>query len=95
MAYILLTTTGCTLGKQASNIFSSVFTEAQEGYENVKTEVGTKTSAVKEEIDKINQAAADIGDAASAVGEAIDSVQAIGGDPATEGTEEVTETTGS
>lgn len=82
--YLMLAATGCTISEQASNVFSSVFTEAAEGYENVKSEVDTKTSAVQEKIDKVNKAAEDLSNAANAVGQAIDSVQAINGDPAEE-----------
>ncbi|OIP80094.1 hypothetical protein COW94_03485 [Candidatus Peregrinibacteria bacterium CG22_combo_CG10-13_8_21_14_all_44_10] len=82
--YITLATAGCTLSEQAFNVFSSVFTEATEGYENVKSEVDTKTAAVQEKIDKVNKAAEDLSNAANAVEQAIDSVQAINGDPTEE-----------
>ncbi len=72
-----LLTTSCTLSDKIADISKTLLTEATEGYENVKTEVEDKTSAAKEKIDKINQAAEDVGDAANAIGTAIDSVQAI------------------
>ena len=71
---------GCKAEDGLVNLFNAITKESTEAYENVKTEVETKTSAVEDKINKINEAAEDIGEATNAIGEAIDSVQAINGD---------------
>lgn len=83
----LLLLTGCN-SEYFVNMWNSIFTEAEEAYENVKTEVEEKTNAAVETYEKLNQAAEDVGEAVDAVGDAVDSIQAIGDDDETEVTEE-------
>lgn len=73
----LISFSGCKLEDKLTDLFSTVTKETEEAYNNVKTEVETKTSAVEDKINKISDAAEDIGEASEAVGTAIDSIQAI------------------
>ncbi|MFA6528675.1 MAG: hypothetical protein WCT46_03990 [Candidatus Gracilibacteria bacterium] len=74
---IVFAFSGCKAQDKLTSTFDTVTKETTEAYENVKTEVETKTDAVEDKINAINQAAEDIGEATDAVGDAIDSVQAI------------------
>ncbi len=84
-ALIVLLTfmSGCSL-----SIFDNITNEATEAYDNVKTEVTEKTTAVQEKIDQLNQAAEDVSEAAGAISEAVDSIQQLTGDDDEEVTEE-------
>ncbi|EKD47777.1 MAG: hypothetical protein ACD_65C00292G0004 [uncultured bacterium] len=89
LASSILFITGCNAENNLANFFGTITKEATEGYENVKSEVETKTNAIEEKYNEINQAAEDLGDAADAIGTAIDSIQQINESPKiTETTEE-------